>query len=126
MGSLNVEVTDGRCWRKVMNFEEAKFQVLFALPMVLSNFFYFSITVVSVMFAGHLGEVELAASTLANSWANVTGFAFMTGLSGALETLCGQGFGAECTTCWGFTFRLPAVFLSFSPLSYQFYGFTLH
>ncbi|KAK8651865.1 hypothetical protein V6N13_141444 [Hibiscus sabdariffa] len=58
-------------------------------------FFYFSITMVSVMFAGHLGEVELAGSALASSWANVTGFAFMVGLSGALETLCGQGFGAK-------------------------------
>ncbi|MBA0783655.1 hypothetical protein Gotri_001329, partial [Gossypium trilobum] len=51
---------------------------MFAVPMVLSNVFYFSITTVSVMFAGHLGEVELAGSTLANSWATVTGFAFMT------------------------------------------------
>ncbi|GLT29430.1 hypothetical protein SLA2020_042990 [Shorea laevis] len=47
------------------------------------------------MFAGHLGELELAGATLANSWATTTGFAFMTGLSGALETLCGQGFGAK-------------------------------
>ncbi|XVF78542.1 hypothetical protein PTKIN_Ptkin14bG0142400 [Pterospermum kingtungense] len=63
--------------------------------MVLCNVFYFSITMVSVMFAGHIGELELAGSTLANSWATVTGFAFTTGLSGALETLCGQGFGAK-------------------------------
>ncbi|KAE8702296.1 MATE efflux family protein ALF5-like [Hibiscus syriacus] len=40
--------------------------------------------------------VVLAGSTLGNSWAIVTGFAFMTGLSGALlETLCGQGFGTR-------------------------------
>ncbi|OMO72149.1 Multi antimicrobial extrusion protein [Corchorus olitorius] len=102
--SLNVEIGDG-CregrskgnywWERVLDFGEAKTQVLFAVPMVLSNVFYFSLTMVSVMFAGHLGELELAASTLAHSWAGVTGFAFMTGLSGALETLCGQGFGAK-------------------------------
>ncbi|KAL4339810.1 hypothetical protein GQ457_08G006650 [Hibiscus cannabinus] len=100
---LNVEAangctspgTSGRCWKNVMDFGEAKVQILFAVPMVLSNVFYSSITMVSVMFAGHLGEVELAASTLANSWAAVAGFAFMVGLSGALETLCGQGFGAR-------------------------------
>ncbi|GMJ11441.1 DETOXIFICATION 18 [Hibiscus trionum] len=80
---------------RVMDLAEAKTQILFAVPMVLSNVFYFLITMVSVMFAGHLGDVELAGSTLANSWATVTGFAFMTGLSGALETLCGQGFGAR-------------------------------
>ncbi|PON40078.1 hypothetical protein PanWU01x14_300210 [Parasponia andersonii] len=50
-------------------------------------------------------ELQLAGATLANSWATVTGYAFMAhflslsfflnGLSGALETLCGQGFGAN-------------------------------
>ncbi|KAK8620455.1 hypothetical protein V6N13_066933 [Hibiscus sabdariffa] len=92
---MGCEVADGRCWEKVLDLGEAKTQILLAVPMVLSNVFYFSITMVSVMFAGHLGHVQLAASTLANSWANVTGFAFMVGLSGALETLCGQGFGAK-------------------------------
>ncbi|GMJ11439.1 ABERRANT LATERAL ROOT FORMATION 5 [Hibiscus trionum] len=91
----SAEGTNGRCWKKVMDFPEAKVQILFAVPMVLCNLFYFSITMVSVMFAGHLGEVELAGSTLANSWATVTGFAFMIGSSGALETLCGQSFGAK-------------------------------
>ncbi|KAL4324213.1 hypothetical protein GQ457_11G013530 [Hibiscus cannabinus] len=102
-GPLNVESangysaegSNGRRWKKVVDFTEAKVQIWFAVPMVLCNVFYFSITLISVMFAGHLGDVELAASTLANSWAIVSGFAFMTGLSGALETLCGQGFGAK-------------------------------
>ncbi|GLU23343.1 hypothetical protein SLE2022_393600 [Rubroshorea leprosula] len=85
----------GSWWGNVLDVGEAKNQVLFSLPMILTNVFYYSIPLVSVMFAGHLGELELAGATLANSWANVTGFAFMVGLSGALETLCGQGFGAK-------------------------------
>ncbi|CAL9017193.1 unnamed protein product [Prunus brigantina] len=84
-----------RWWMKVLDVEEAKKQVLFSLPMIFTNLFYYLITLVSVMFAGHLGKLELAGATLANSWAIVTGFAFMVGLSGALETLCGQGFGAK-------------------------------
>ncbi|XP_052486117.1 protein DETOXIFICATION 18 isoform X1 [Gossypium raimondii] len=86
---------DGRWWKNVLDLEEAKKQVLFSLPMIVTNVVYYSITLVSVMFAGHLGELQLAGATLASSWATVTGFAFMTGLSGALETLCGQGFGAK-------------------------------
>ncbi|KAJ4847418.1 Protein DETOXIFICATION 19 [Turnera subulata] len=82
-------------WKKVVDVEEAKDQILFSLPMILTNVCFYLITLASVMFAGHLGELELAGSTLANSWATVTGFAFMVGLSGALETLCGQGFGAK-------------------------------
>ncbi|CAA6668703.1 unnamed protein product [Spirodela intermedia] len=63
--------------------------------MILTNVAYCCIPLISVMFAGHLGELELASSTLANSWATVTGFALVIGLSGALETLCGQAYGAK-------------------------------
>ncbi|KAI3457446.1 hypothetical protein Pfo_014109 [Paulownia fortunei] len=82
-------------WSKVLDVEEAKDQTFFALPIILTNVSYYFIPLVSVMFAGHLGDLELAASNLANSWAAVSGFALMVGLSGALETLCGQGYGAR-------------------------------
>ncbi|CAA6668701.1 unnamed protein product [Spirodela intermedia] len=74
---------------------EAKHQVVFSVPMILTNVAYYCIPLVSVMFAGHLGNLELAGSTLANSWATVTGFTLVIGLSGALETLCGQAYGAK-------------------------------
>ncbi|XVE50209.1 hypothetical protein DITRI_Ditri01bG0143400 [Diplodiscus trichospermus] len=102
-----------RWWKNVLDLEEAKNQVLFSLPMILSSICYFSITLVSVMFAGHLGELELAGATLANSWATVTGFAFMTGLSGALETLCGQGFGAQIYRMLGIHLQASCI-ISFS------------
>nr|XP_043629328.1 protein DETOXIFICATION 18-like [Erigeron canadensis] len=93
---INNTSEDGNSWlKKVLDWEEAKNQILFSLPMILTNVAYYSIPLVSVMFAGHLGEVELAAANLANSWATVTGLSFMVGQSGALETLCGQGFGAK-------------------------------
>ncbi|XP_073364152.1 protein DETOXIFICATION 19-like isoform X1 [Aegilops tauschii subsp. strangulata] len=63
--------------------------------MVLTNMSYYGIPLVSVMFSGHLGNVRLAGATLGNSWATVTGYAFVTGMSGALETLCGQAYGAQ-------------------------------
>ncbi|KAI3497136.1 hypothetical protein L1887_39529 [Cichorium endivia] len=68
---------EGWWWKKVLDWEEAKTQMLFALPMILINVAYYCIPLVSVMFTGHLGEAELAASNLANSWASVTGLAFM-------------------------------------------------
>lgn len=67
----------GRWWNRVLDVEEARIQLLFGLPMILTNVFYYSITLVSVMLAGHLGKLELAGATLANSWATVTGLAFM-------------------------------------------------
>ncbi|TYI47476.1 hypothetical protein E1A91_D13G176200v1 [Gossypium mustelinum] len=101
--------TETRCLslRNVLDVEEAKTQILFSLPMILTNVFYYAIALVSVMFAGHLGELDLAGATLANSWANVTGYAFMLGLSGALETLCGQGFGAK-------TYNMLGIYLQAS------------
>ncbi|GMN75651.1 hypothetical protein TIFTF001_056640, partial [Ficus carica] len=61
------------------------------------------------MFAGHLGQLELAGATLANSWATVTGFAFMVGLSGAIETLCGQGFGAKLYNILGIHLQAACI-----------------
>jgi multidrug resistance protein, MATE family len=36
-----------------------------------------SLLVVSVMFAGHLGELSLSAASVASSFANVTGFSVL-------------------------------------------------
>ncbi|KAM0895588.1 hypothetical protein ACQ4PT_023744 [Festuca glaucescens] len=81
--------------QRSIDTEEAWAQLQFAVPMVLTNMFYYAIPLVSVMFSGHLGDVHLAGATLGNSWATVTGYAFVTGMSGALETLCGQAYGAR-------------------------------
>ena len=60
-----------------MDAKEAKKQILFAVPIILTNIFYNLIPTVSIMFTGHLGELEFASSTLAQSWATVTGYSFM-------------------------------------------------
>lgn len=93
----------------LLDVKEAKEQILFALPMILTNVFYYAITLTSVMFAGHLGQLQLAGATLGNSWATVTGFALMVGLSGALETLCGQAFGAELYTQMGLYLQASCI-----------------
>ncbi|KAK2423627.1 protein DETOXIFICATION [Trifolium repens] len=94
-GKQNTESQIDRWWNKILDIEETKHQLMFSLPMIFTNLFYYLITLVSVMLVGHLGELQLAGATLANSWFSVTGVAVMVGLSGALETLCGQGFGAK-------------------------------
>jgi MATE family multidrug resistance protein len=63
--------------RRVIDTEEAWAQLQFAVPMVLTNMAYYAIPLVSVMFSGHLGDVHLAGATLGNSWATVTGYAFV-------------------------------------------------
>ncbi|CAI7762062.1 unnamed protein product [Closterium sp. NIES-53] len=45
-------------------------------------------------FVGHLGTQELACASIATALANVTGFSLLEGLASAMETVCGQAYGA--------------------------------
>jgi len=75
----------------------AEIKGLFTLawPTVLSHFFYHLVFVISLFFAGRLGEVELAAGTLAICFNNVSGPSVFYGLCSALETLSSQAYGAK-------------------------------
>ncbi|CAN1264608.1 Protein DETOXIFICATION 35 [Linum perenne] len=46
------------------------------------------------MFVGHIGEFELSAVTISFSVISTFSFGFLLGMGSALETLCGQAFGA--------------------------------
>lgn len=66
-----------RWWWGWWDGEEAAGQLAFAAPMVATSMAYYAIPLVSVMYAGRLGELELAGATLGNSWGTVTGIALM-------------------------------------------------
>ncbi|KAG5528037.1 hypothetical protein RHGRI_028839 [Rhododendron griersonianum] len=63
--------------------------------MVVVTVSQYLLQVVSMSMAGHLGEISLSSAAIATSFTNVTGFSFLFGMAGALETLCGQAYGAE-------------------------------
>ncbi|KAF2304973.1 hypothetical protein GH714_000821 [Hevea brasiliensis] len=46
-------------------------------------------------FAGHLGNLELAAASLGNSGIQLFAYGLMLGMGSAVETLCGQAYGAH-------------------------------
>ncbi|PON42143.1 Multi antimicrobial extrusion protein [Trema orientale] len=75
--------------------EELKKVSFIAAPMVVVSLSQYLLQVVSVMMAGHLGELSLSGVAIANSFTAVTGFSLLFGMAGALETLCGQAYGAE-------------------------------
>ncbi|XP_020273075.1 protein DETOXIFICATION 18-like [Asparagus officinalis] len=101
---------------KVIDVNEARTQLLFSVPMILTNMSYYAVTLVAVMFAGHLGDVELAGATLGNSWGTVTGLSLMAGLSGALETLCGQGYGAKQYRMLGINLQSSIILTTFASI----------
>ncbi|XP_061371737.1 protein DETOXIFICATION 27-like [Gastrolobium bilobum] len=64
-------------------------------PSIFSRVAAFTMNVVTQAFAGHLGDVELAAISIANTVIVGFNFGLLLGMASALETLCGQAFGAK-------------------------------
>ncbi|CAI0400375.1 unnamed protein product [Linum tenue] len=75
--------------------EEVKKQVWLAGPLIAVSLLQYSLTLISVMFVGHLGELSLSSASMATSFASVTGFSLLLGMSSALDTFCGQAYGAK-------------------------------
>ncbi|KAB1204207.1 MATE efflux family protein 7 [Morella rubra] len=74
---------------------EVKKQLWLAGPLVSVNLLVNSLQLISVMFVGHLGELSLSGASIATSFASVTGFSLLIGMASALDTFCGQSYGAK-------------------------------
>ncbi|KAM5567849.1 protein DETOXIFICATION 16-like [Rosa sericea] len=75
--------------------EEAKKQLWLAGPLIAVSLMQCSLQITSVMYVGHLGELPLSGASLGSSFASVTGYSILLGMGSALETLCGQAYGAK-------------------------------
>ncbi|CAN6567886.1 unnamed protein product [Malus baccata var. baccata] len=64
-------------------------------PAILSRVASYSMLVITQSFAGHLGDLELAAISIANNVIVGFDFGLLLGMASALETLCGQAYGAK-------------------------------
>ncbi|CAH1413553.1 unnamed protein product [Lactuca virosa] len=92
-GLIVKETVDGITWR--MLADEMKKLGFIAGPMVAVTLSQYLLQVITVMMVGHLGELSLSSTSIAISLSSVTGFSLILGMSSALETLCGQAFGAQ-------------------------------
>ncbi|CAL5445236.1 unnamed protein product [Camellia sinensis] len=109
--------------RKEEIAKEVKKQLWLAGPLVCTSVLQFSLQLISLMYVGHLGELPLSGASMATSFATVTGFSLLwttkifrhlthtnemsdqalealrdwteLGMASALDTLCGQSYGAE-------------------------------
>uniref|UniRef100_A0A0E0QSK3 Protein DETOXIFICATION n=1 Tax=Oryza rufipogon TaxID=4529 RepID=A0A0E0QSK3_ORYRU len=64
-------------------------------PAVFLRLVLYSFNIISQAFAGHIGDLELAAFSIANNVITGLNFGFLLGMASALETLCGQAYGAK-------------------------------
>lgn len=65
-----------------------------AMPMIVVTVAQYLLRVSPMIMLGHLGELSLSSASIATSLSNVTGYSVLFGMSSALETLCGQAYGA--------------------------------
>lgn len=76
-------------------WEESKKMWVVAGPAIFTRFSTFGITVVSQSFIGHIGSTELAAYALVITVLVRFANGVLIGMASALETLCGQAYGAK-------------------------------
>ncbi|KAF3439232.1 hypothetical protein FNV43_RR17507 [Rhamnella rubrinervis] len=64
-------------------------------PAIFSRVTSYSMLVITQAFAGHMGDLELAAISIASNVIVSFDFGLLLGMASALETLCGQAYGAK-------------------------------
>ncbi|KAK9167952.1 hypothetical protein Syun_000092 [Stephania yunnanensis] len=65
------------------------------LPIVMTSLLLHTRSIVSMLFLGHLGRIELAGGALAIAFANITGYSVIKGLAMGMEPICCQAYGAK-------------------------------
>ncbi|XP_072909320.1 multidrug and toxin extrusion protein 1-like isoform X3 [Hemitrygon akajei] len=115
-----------------VNFwKEARGLSLVAGPMFLTQLMVFCINIVSTVFCGHLGKIELDAVSLATTVINVSAISIGTGLATTCDTLFSQTHGSKnlkrigvilqrgvlilmifCFPCWAFLINTEHILLA--------------
>ncbi|KAK3230367.1 hypothetical protein Dsin_002248 [Dipteronia sinensis] len=75
--------------------EELKELWSMVLPITAMNWLVFIRAVVSVLFLGRLGSLELAGGALSIGFTNITGYSVLVGLASGLEPVCSQAYGSK-------------------------------
>ncbi|CAH3032095.1 unnamed protein product [Pocillopora meandrina] len=83
---------------------------------ILTNVLHNTLLTISLLFAGRLGEQELAATVLSTSFIGVTGTFLGSGLITALEVLCTKAFRNRSYRLVGITFQRGVWLLGISVL----------
>ncbi|TMW91013.1 hypothetical protein EJD97_014918 [Solanum chilense] len=102
-------------WRAVFWIETVKLWEIGG-PIAFNILCQYGIYSITVAFCGHLGAVQLSAVSVALNVVGTFSFGFMLGMGSALETLCGQAFGAGQIHMLGIYTQRSTVILLFSTL----------
>ncbi|TYI36327.1 hypothetical protein ES332_A03G133600v1 [Gossypium tomentosum] len=93
---------------------ESKLLFHLAAPAVIVYMINYLMSMSTQIFSGHLGNLELAAASLGNTGIQIFAYGLMLGMGSAVETLCGQAFGAHKYDMLGIYLQRSAVLLTFT------------
>nr|AND01210.1 putative multidrug resistance protein [Linum usitatissimum] len=99
--------------RSVFGTETVKLWKI-AGPIAFNTLCQYGLNSVTNMFVGHIGEFELSAVAISLSVISTFSFGFLLGMGSALETLCGQAFGAGQVHMLGIYMQRSWIILTLS------------
>ncbi|XP_042519043.1 protein DETOXIFICATION 41-like [Macadamia integrifolia] len=77
---------------------------------IVVSIFNFMLSLVTQIFSGHLGTLELAGASIANVGIQGLAYGIMLGMASAVQTVCGQAYGARKYAAMGIICQ-KAIFL---------------
>ncbi|XP_072989173.1 protein DETOXIFICATION 40-like isoform X2 [Typha latifolia] len=98
-----------RLWSAILI--ELQLLMPIAAPAVVVYMLNNVLSISTQIFSGHLGNLELAASSLGNNGIQVFAYGLMLGMGSAVETLCGQAYGAHKYSMLGVYLQRSTVLL---------------
>ncbi|KAI4316051.1 hypothetical protein L6164_024069 [Bauhinia variegata] len=80
-------------------------------PTAITGLLLYSRAMISMLFLGYLGEMELAGGSLSIGFANIIGYSVISGLAMGMEPICGQAYGAKQWKVLGLTLQRTVLLL---------------
>ncbi|CAH1435008.1 unnamed protein product [Lactuca virosa] len=94
-------------------------------PTAMTGLLLYSRAMISMLFLGYLGELELAGGSLSIGFANITGYSVISGLAMGMEPICGQAYGAKQMKLLGITLQRTVLLLLSTSLPISFLWFNM-
>ncbi|XP_072999751.1 protein DETOXIFICATION 52-like [Typha latifolia] len=105
------------------SLKEATSLFRLSFPIAITALLLYSRSILSMLFLGSLGDLPLAAGSLAIAFANISGYSVLSGLSLGMEPLCSQAFGANQPKLLALTLHRSILFLLCSSVPITFLWF---
>ncbi|XP_031278529.1 protein DETOXIFICATION 40-like [Pistacia vera] len=99
---------------------ELKLLFHLAAPAVIVYMINYVMSMSTQIFSGHLGNLELAAASLGNTGIQVFAYGLMLGMGSAVETLCGQAYGARKYEMLGIYLQRSTILLTLTGILLSF------